>query len=236
MTDPAVAACARGEAAWHRLALAALELPSYEDDGMWWRRDPASPLLFAGVTLERGARLPAAIAAGQVRDSFGDLELDGWTPAPADPWMLRDPAPVPELKVDGLFIDHAVNPDEVWVFERTAIRGAMGEEGVARFEPFSIHGRESGQVPGLRLLLGKLDGVPVATSIAARWKDGVCVSGVMVVESARRRGIGAAMTAAALRAAPTVPASLVASDMGHGIYERLGFRDVGRGLTWKPPA
>ena len=234
--DAAVAACARGEAAWNRLALAALELPSFEDDGMWWRRDPASPVLFAGVSTARGARVPAEIGPGQVRDSFGDLDLPGWTAKPSDPWMLREPAPIPPLQVEGLVLDHAVNPDEVWVFERTAIRGALGEEGVAQFAPFSIHGRESGQVPGLRLLIGKLDGIPVATSIAARWKGGVCVSGVMVVASARRRGIGAAMTCAALRAAPHVPASLCASALGFGVYERLGFREVGRGVDWSPPA
>lgn len=234
--DAALAACARGEAAWHRLALAGLELPSYEDDGMWWRRDPTSPVLLAGITLARGARLPSAIAAGTVRDSFGDLELPGWTAAPADPWMLREPAPIPALQVEGLVLDHAVNPDEVWVFERTAVRGAGGEEAATRFPPFSIHGRESGQVPGLRLLIGKLDGIPVATAIAARWKDGVCISGVTVVATARRRGIGAAMTCAALRAAPDVPATLCASALGYGVYERLGFREVGRGRDWTPPA
>ena len=234
--DATIAACARGEAAWHRLALAALELPSFEDDGMWWRRDATSPVHHAGVTVAPGARLPEGIAPGTVRDSFGDLELSGWTAAPADPWMVRAPDAIPTVAVDGLVLDTAVNPDEVWVFERTAVRGAVGEEAATRYPPFSIHGRESGQVPGLRLLLGRLDGIPVATAIAARWKDGVCISGVMVIESARRRGVGTAMTCAALRAAPDVPASLCASALGYGVYERLGFREVGRGLDWTPPA
>jgi GNAT superfamily N-acetyltransferase len=234
--EEAVAACARGEAAWHRLALAALELPSYEDERIWWRRDPTTPVLLAGVTLARRARLPEAIARGTVRDSFGDLDLPGWTPRPGDPWMLREPAPVPDARVAGLVLDTAVNPDEVWVFERTAVRGMGGEQALEQHAPFSLHGRESGQVPGLRLLLGRLEGVPVATAIAARWERGVCVSGVSVVAAARRHGIGTAMTCAALRTARDAPATLCASAAAYGLYERLGFREVGRPVDWTPPA
>ena len=68
--DPAPADLAYGF-----LALAALELPSFEDDGMWWRRDPAAPVLFAGVSTARGARTtghaPACLIVSS--DSIGVL-------------------------------------------------------------------------------------------------------------------------------------------------------------------
>jgi GNAT superfamily N-acetyltransferase len=240
------ALCAHGEIAWHRLGLAALEVPSFEDEGtLWWRTAAVSPVYFAAITIRPNPRaLPGDLAGGRIRDTFGDYDddaLPGWTATPADPWMWREPAPVPDVAVDGLEIDTAVNPDEVWVFERTAVRAGGGDDALAAHPPFSIHGRESGQVPGLRLILGKLDGRPVGTAVAARWAGGVCITGVTVVPEARGRRVGSALTAAALRWAPGVPASLSASALGYHVYERLGFERVeaapGRGTwDWTPPA
>jgi GNAT superfamily N-acetyltransferase len=90
-------------------------------------------------------------------------------------------------------------------------------------------------------MLRRLSGIQF---FAATTSDGSCVgtAGSRVVDSsalvasvatyptARRRGIGTAMTAVALRAAATagaVDAYLDATDAGCGIYRRLGFLDVG---------
>ena len=81
---------------------------------------------------------------------------------------------------------------------------------------------------------GLVDGRPVASS---GMMEGGGVAGVYNVATApevRRRGIGAAMTARAVRAGRDrglEVAVLGASDMGRGTYERMGFREVCRDVV-----
>jgi ribosomal protein S18 acetylase RimI-like enzyme len=88
----------------------------------------------------------------------------------------------------------------------------------------------SADVP-LRNWIAFLDGVPVA---AAALFDGAGVAGiynVSTVPEARGRGIGRAVTAAALAegvARGRRTAALGASDLGYPVYRRLGFHDVSR--------
>jgi GNAT superfamily N-acetyltransferase len=76
-------------------------------------------------------------------------------------------------------------------------------------------------------LLGRLDGRPVATATFLLAAGIVGIYDVSTVPDARRRGIGTAMTVAALqagRAAGYEVAFLQPSPMGRNLYERLGFR------------
>jgi GNAT superfamily N-acetyltransferase len=83
-----------------------------------------------------------------------------------------------------------------------------------------------------RHLLGRLDGAPVAT--ATLFTSPPDVAGLYFVCTApevRRRGIGAAITAAAMLDARSLGCStavLGSSPMGHGVYRRLGFEEVFR--------
>jgi GNAT superfamily N-acetyltransferase len=83
----------------------------------------------------------------------------------------------------------------------------------------------------LRDWIAFLDGAPVA---AAALFDGAGVAGiynVSTVPEARSRGIGRAVTAAALAegvARGLRTAVLGASELGYPVYRRLGFRDVSR--------
>ena len=68
--------------------------------------------------------------------------------------------------------------------------------------------------------------------------DGVLgVFGVTTLPAARRRGIGAALTAHMIadRADEADLATLDASELGRGVYERLGFRTVTTREVWGPP-
>jgi ribosomal protein S18 acetylase RimI-like enzyme len=79
------------------------------------------------------------------------------------------------------------------------------------------------------LLLGVLDGTPVATSISIRSGDVVGVYNVGTAEPARRRGIGWAMTAAAIVAGAergTTTATLQSSPMAESMYAAHGFRTL----------
>ena len=87
---------------------------------------------------------------------------------------------------------------------------------------------------------GLLEGLPVATAFIFL-SDGVAgVYSVATVPSARRKGIGAYITAAPLLDAKErgyEVSILHATKMGFPVYERLGYREICKKVTyyWKPP-
>jgi GNAT superfamily N-acetyltransferase len=91
-----------------------------------------------------------------------------------------------------------------------------------------------------RHYLGRIGGTPVAT---ASMFLGAGVAGIYFVftaEQARRQGIGAAITHAALRDACALgyrTGVLGASDLGYSVYQRMGFRECCRiGIyEWRLP-
>ena len=86
-----------------------------------------------------------------------------------------------------------------------------------------------------RLWLGFVDGRPVATA-AVHVAAGVNnVEMIATLEEDRGRGYGAAVTWAATTADPTLPAVLVASDLGRSVYERLGYTALTRWTMWLRP-
>jgi GNAT superfamily N-acetyltransferase len=154
----------------------------------------------------------------------------------------------------GMAVDLSALPDEVpvpadFVVERIRDEAALGEwvatfgagfglrqVEVAWFEEVL---RELGLEGAWRYYLGRLAGEPVATSalfFAAGVAGIYCVS---TVEPARRRGIGAAVTLAALLEARDLGHTigvLASSEMGYPVYRGLGFVEYCRiGLyEWRP--
>lgn len=89
--------------------------------------------------------------------------------------------------------------------------------------------------PECVVYVGYADGGPVASGLG--WLTGrtVGVYSIATIESARRRGYGAAMTARVVAdgvVAGCDAAALQASEMGRPIYERLGFRTVVRYVAY----
>jgi len=98
----------------------------------------------------------------------------------------------------------------------------------------------AGRTTSNTALLGLLDGEPVAVSAATPPQDSLSeVAGIGVLEHARRRGIGAAMTAAAAREAVAKGAELAflspGSDGAQSVYERIGFRPAETSLYYADP-
>jgi GNAT superfamily N-acetyltransferase len=242
--DP-VTLAARGESIWHRLALRALRIGWVEDGTVAWRTAPCSPVFLGALSLRAGVpaeRLAGAVEglAGEVavRDAGGaeDLGPFGFALQAREPWMLRPPGPAPEVPAPpGLIVAPCRTPAEVELFERTSVEGFTGT--TVDWSPGTIHPPAASlRVPGLTLLLARLDGHPVGTAIAAT--DGIVlnVGGVAVLPPARRQGIGARVTAACLATAPHLPAVLSSSEDGHSLYQTLGFTDAGpTALWWRPP-
>lgn len=91
-----------------------------------------------------------------------------------------------------------------------------------------------------RHYLGLLDDVPVATATLFLHEGSAGIYFVYTTPEARRRGIGAAITLAALHGGRRLGAQsgvLGASEPGYSVYVRLGFREVCRiGIyEWHPP-
>jgi predicted N-acetyltransferase YhbS len=242
--DP-VALAARGESVWHRLGLAALGIGWVEDGTVARRTAPCSPVFLAALSLRAGvpgARLAAAAdeldTEATVRDAGAaeDLGRFGFVLQAREPWMLHPPGPPPVPPAPaGLIVAPCRTPAEVELFEQTSVEAFTGS--AAGWVPGAIHPpRASLETPGLTLLLARLDGRPVGTAIAARDATVLNLGGVAVLEAARRRGVGANLTAACLATAPDLPAVLSASDQGHGLYRALGFDDVGQSALWWRPA
>ncbi len=81
-----------------------------------------------------------------------------------------------------------------------------------------------------RLFVGRLDGRPVATNMLFNGAGVASVYAVATVPAARGQGIGAAITLAPLLLAREEGyrhAVLFSTEMGVGVYERIGFRDTG---------
>ena len=234
--DP-VELAARGESVWHRLALRALGIGWFEDATVAWRTAPSSPVFLGALSLRAG--VPAERLAGAevaVRDAGGteDLTPFGFALQAREPWMLRPPGPVQELPVPpGLVVAPCRTPAEVEVFERTSVEAFTGS--LSSWAPATVHPPASPRVPGLTLLLAHLDGQPVGTAITATDGTVLNVAGVAVLKSARRQGIGTAVTAACLATAPTLPAVLSSSEEGHPVYRSLGFTDAGPSALWWRP-
>jgi GNAT superfamily N-acetyltransferase len=92
-----------------------------------------------------------------------------------------------------------------------------------------VMGPADWQRPNVTVYVGYSGGEPVTTGLGLRTGRTIGVYNIATVESARRRGLGAAMTARVARdgrAAGCDVAILQASDMGRATYERLGYRTV----------
>jgi len=109
----------------------------------------------------------------------------------------------------------------------------VGERGARRIiDPIAKVESCPGQADGWSLWVGRIDGRPVAT--AAAWVRGglVGVEWISARPETRGRGVGAAVTWAATLADPTLPAMLIASDLGQPVYERMGYLRLTRFTLW----
>jgi GNAT superfamily N-acetyltransferase len=85
-----------------------------------------------------------------------------------------------------------------------------------------------------RVYVGWLNGKPVASNLLFNGAGVAAVFGVATVPEARGQGIGAAITLIAYQDAHQAGYQhgvLFATDLGAPVYRRLGFQDVGVGMS-----
>jgi hypothetical protein len=231
-----VALCAAAAAGWHAAWLASLNLRSEADVEAWRAVDAPPQMYFGAITLRPDATEAAVLSSpGSVCDSWQTLDLTefGLQVWRQDPWFrrpageLRMPTP-PELE-----LVRVTTAEEVEEFEAVSVRGFGNEE--ATIEPGTVHPPSILAEPRMVLWLGRVNGKPVGGSMGYRTDNAVGVFGVTTIASARRRGYGAALTAAAMLTDSGLPAVLASSKDGERLYERLGFERVGGLSIWIKP-
>lgn len=162
------------------------------------------------------------------------LTLEGYAPAMAA--SLAD-VPLDELPPDDLEIvpvtDAATLEEFLTIVEADWLEWTGGEATSVQRRTLDAFAREiprrlpAEPVP-LRWL-GRVDGLPVATSRVSLGGGVAGLYAILTLPSHRGRGIGRAMTLAALRAAAGIGyriGVLQSSDLGYGVYLKLGFRDL----------
>lgn len=150
-----------------------------------------------------------------------------------------DQLPEPSLSAPaGLVIEHVDGPEGIADY----VDGYASSFGVGAGLRDAVVAAESGlrtDLGRLIRLVGRIDGRPVATS-AVLISNGIAgLYWIGTDPSLRARGIGTALTAAAMQVARSEQAlvcTLQASDMGAPVYRRLGFTQVSEVELYSPPA
>ena len=149
------------------------------------------------------------------------------------PGMVMQPIPVPPPPAEGITIervDHGRYDD----FASVLVATGMPEQWAERAFPRHLIGR-----PDLALFVARMDGRAVGNSLAMRTGDLGGIYSVGTVEEARRRGVGTAVTWAAvdaIRRWGCTAAVLQSSEMGHPVYLKMGFVDATSYAQFKPAA
>jgi hypothetical protein len=141
--------------------------------------------------------------------------------------MFRPAGWRPVPPVTGLTIAEVTTAGGLAEFSRT-IAEAFPMPG-AEFDPAGLGGP-------IRFWTGSIDGRPIATAGAVVHAGIVQVEYVSCHADVRGRGIGEAITETAAGCEPSLPAVLLASDMGRPVYRRMGFTPVMRYTMWERPA
>jgi GNAT superfamily N-acetyltransferase len=146
------------------------------------------------------------------------------------PFMVRPAGGTAPTIPSGVTISEITDADELCEFERTLIEGYPMPDMDPATVPILFPPAYLGA--GSHAYAAYVDGQMVATA-AAHVAAGVNhVEFVATRPGHRGRGIGAAVTWAATVAEPSLPAVLIASDDGRGVYEGLGYLAVLRWTLW----
>jgi GNAT superfamily N-acetyltransferase len=194
--------------------------------------DRATPEAVAGavaVMRERGQPFVVHIRQG-IDDRFRPLmdDLGLVLPAAATPMPGMALHPIPARRTPppaGHEIRRVTDPKGMEDHIVTCAIGFDMPDSMLRV----IVGPDTWRRPGTAVYVGYSDGLPVTTGLSFRTGRTVGVYNIATIESARRQGLGAAMTdrlAADGAAAGCDVAILQSSAMGRSVYERLGYRLV----------
>lgn len=161
------------------------------------------------------------------------LAAHGLVDAGPLPGMAIDLGALPAApRVPGLTIERVAEEEDLAAFISVALPALEAPDAFGTLYT-RVRVREGfGDDGPIRDYLGRLDGGPVATAtlMMSAASDGIAgIYNVATEASHRRRGLGSALTVAALEDARRLGlriGTLQSSAAGHAVYLRLGYRDV----------
>ena len=205
--------------------------------------DDADAAILASRELLRARGLPGTWHVGpsmRPADLRERLLAQGFTHVADDIGMAVPLAAMPAPPVpEGLEVSEVLTPEALAVWIETLGRGFGEGPAEADWVGAACARLGYGGRSPWHHYLGRLHGRPVATATLFEAAGAAGIYFVFTLPEVRRRGIGAAITAAPLRAARRRGVRLGvlgASSMGAPVYRRLGFREHCRiGLyEWRP--
>jgi hypothetical protein len=217
-----------------------------------WLADAASPnSLLNAATLVRPLQVDGAESLTRRLEAFFDPHR------PGGPWVLWSAWPTPDLTPLGYMswgsepimvrppggAAPPAPPDLRIVEAREAT--ALADMERAFVQAFPVRHVES-RLPGAMFqsallggpfrIWGGYVGNDLVTVVGALvGPEIIDISFVATQPHARRRGYGSAVTWRATLADPALPAILQATRDGRPVYERMGYREVGRMTMWERP-
>jgi GNAT superfamily N-acetyltransferase len=148
------------------------------------------------------------------------VEVSGYSRWWVEPAMSMDPLPDRWERIPQLDVRRVETEADVRTY------GELETEERSEFWFQAQMTRTAMRMEGHILLVGSVEGTPVARSMAVVREGLVGVHNVYVPPSTRQRGYGAAITAAAVdvgREMGARAACLEATEMGEPVYRRMGF-------------
>ena len=217
-------------------------------DGVGTLVDAGSPVpFFNRATLEHPMSAPRSVLDA-LRGFYGpgentapflldsswptpDLSGHGFTLMGHPPLMWRPAgAPLPETPAE-LRIVPVADDETAFAFEHVLAYGYPAPQMQPVTEP-TVLPPAARVAPGWHHFVGYVDDKPVTAGSAYEGDNLVRVDNIATLDEARGRGYGLAITAAATSVNADKPATLIASDLGRPIYERLGYVALLRVTYW----
>ena len=184
--------------------------------------DPAAAVeWFVSEFERRGLRPGMELRSGLHPDVEELLRRRGFTVVVRRPAMTTT-LPARPVEAHGVEVSEVTSDDDLAAFR--AIQSEVFEMTPRVTEAFLP--RAALDVPGVRWFLATCDGVPCGTAAASLSEHGAGIVGVGTAAAFRRRGVGRAVTSAAVAWAAENGADLAwlyPSAMAQRMYERLGF-------------
>lgn len=156
----------------------------------------------------------------------------GYTPAWTERPMALSGPPEPSALADDIDV-RAVSSTEHVLDYGIVVAEANDDPGERERAGLLFHGQTI-LAPHIEAFVAYLDGAPVSCAMTLASHGVAGVFYVATVERARRRGLGDALTRMAARAGFALGARAVwlgASEMGAGLYRRIGFSELGTSIV-----
>ncbi|MGH3119144.1 MAG: GNAT family N-acetyltransferase [Gaiellales bacterium] len=194
-----------------------------------------APQLDAALSWLSGSKLPhQAFIAADVVAGLSDIPLDHGLRRDPDPYPGMVLHPIPGLPAPAAGVT-VVRVTELGLDEHLQV---CTEVGLPRPVAQRLYSPSLVADPDVQLFVARLDGRPVGKSLAIRSPAASGVYDVGTLKTARRRGVGSAVTWAAIAAGQAWGCDAIvlqSSQMGLSMYGAMGFRTVVSYTTFSKP-